>query len=90
MHPATERICGGVGGRGGVRDCSMYEENGAYKMASARRGRAPFTIAAAAAAARDSWKDSDVSSRLLNVDVLAISRDEGAKTDYDDEDGGYS
>ena len=24
------------------------------------------------------------------LDVLAISRDEGAKSDYDDEDGGYS
>ena len=89
MHPATERICGGVGGRGGVRDCSIYEENRAYKITSAWRGRVRFTRAAAAAAG-DSWKDSDVSIRLLNFDVLAISRDEAANSDYDDEDGGCS
>ena len=77
MHPATERICGGVGGRGGGRDCGIYEQNRAYKIASARRDRAHFTIAAAAAAADDLWKDSDMSVSLLNFDVLAISRDEG-------------
>ena len=93
MHPVTERTCGGVGGCGGVRDCIIpkYEENRAYKTASARRGRARFTRAAASvAAAGDSWKDSDVSIRLLNFDVLAISRDKAANSDYDDEDGGCS
>ena len=59
-----------------------------YKKASARCGRARFTRAAAVAAG-DSWKDSDVTSRVLHFDLLAISQDEGAKFDYD-EDGGYS
>ena len=45
---------------------------------------------AAAAAAGDSWKDSDVSTSSAELDVLAISRDEGAKSDYGDEDGGCS
>ena len=91
MNPATDRICGGVRERGGVRDCSVYEENRTYKIASARRGRARFTrAAAAAAAAGDSWKDSDVSISSAELGVLAISRDEGAKSDYDDEDGRYS
>ena len=74
MNPATDRICGGVRERGEVRDCSVYEENRTYKIASARRGRARFTrAAAAAAAAGNSWKDSDVSISLLNFDGLAIA-----------------
>ena len=60
-----------------------------YKKASARCGRARFTRAAAVAAG-DSWKDSDLSISSAQLDVLAISPDEGAKSDYDDEDGGYS
>ena len=35
-------------------------------------------------------RGSDVSISPAELDVLVISRDEGAKTDYDDEDGGYS
>ena len=62
-------------------------ENCAYKTASARRGRARFTRTAASAG--DSWKDSDVSISSTDFDVLVIWRDEGAKSDYD-EDGGYS
>ena len=38
----------------------------------------------------DSWKDPDVNISSAELDVLAISRDEGARSEYDDEDGGYS
>ena len=45
--------------------------------------------AAAAAAAGDSWKDSDVNISSAELDGLDISRDEGSKSDCDDEGGGY-
>ena len=52
----------GAGGSGATCNSSKYEEERARKTASARRGRARFTRAAAAPPpARDSGKDSDVS-----------------------------
>ena len=80
----------GVGGSWSDSSISKYKVYGAYKTVSARRGRERFTRAASAAAAGDSWKDSDVSISSAELGVLAISRDEGAKSDYDDEDGRYS
>ena len=79
-------VLAGAGGSGADCSSSKCEEKRACKTASARRGRARFTRAAAeaAAAAGDSWQDSDVSISSAELDVLAISRDEGAKSDYDD------
>ena len=76
----------------GVRDLTAAFLN-TRRIAPTRQlahGVAERFTRAAAAAAGDSWKDSDLSISSAQLDVLAISPDEGAKSDYDDEDGGYS
>ena len=75
----------------GVRDLTAAFLN-TRRIAPTRQlahGVAERFTRAAAAAAGDSWKDSDVSTSSVKLDVFAIPRDERAKSDCD-EDGGYS